>query len=322
MDWFSWGRGNKSSRGPEDGGPIVPGSTLPSVASGETIGRRYVVDLVSRYLHTLSTLRHTAAAALLKDKRVQNPQSSAFLLKKDSHTTHMPLPESFPGHPLVGTSDAAWDAGHCRGHLLLALFPRVPCSQEPRALPCLLLLRSPFPSPLTFPGIGLCVAVHGCGVQMLRGLYSQFLMNLRSFDKATHEMLDTVGEDRNNACAESEDPTFFAAVLKDCHHLAECRLEMVSVYVRALLALQFLWSGQQNADEIVGWHVPICQLRKVGQLGGAAGAVPEHNRDSCKADRARAEPKVLRPPAHANHEGLCLVLMPLSPIFSWGNAAG
>jgi len=173
MDWFSWGRGNKSSRGPEDGGPIVPGSTLPSVASGETIGRRYVVDLVSRYLHTLSTLRHTAAAALLKDKR--------------NHSLGIPWSALLTPLGTLATAEATY-------YSLSFL--------ESRALKN----------------------------HMLRGLYSQFLMNLRSFDKATHEMLDTVGEDRNNACAESEDPTFFAAVLKDCHHLAECRLEMVSVY--------------------------------------------------------------------------------------------
>lgn len=49
-------------------------STVP------TIGRRYVVDLCSRYLEALSSLQHATAAALLKDKRVACPASQISII--------------------------------------------------------------------------------------------------------------------------------------------------------------------------------------------------------------------------------------------------
>jgi hypothetical protein len=78
MDWL-WGRGGKGARPDEvgqNGGGGAAGAGLGTGPSGsgqggEAFGRRYVVDLVSRYLAAFASLRHTNAASLLKDKRVR-----------------------------------------------------------------------------------------------------------------------------------------------------------------------------------------------------------------------------------------------------------
>jgi hypothetical protein len=74
MDWL-WGRGGKGARADDAG---QPGGAAPGLGlgpgggqGGEGFGRRYVVDLVSRYLEAFASLRHTNAASLLKDKRVR-----------------------------------------------------------------------------------------------------------------------------------------------------------------------------------------------------------------------------------------------------------
>lgn len=85
MDWL-WGRGNKGAGrtgGADDGGGLSsaggaalssgPGQSAGVGGGGEgssaMMGRRYVVDLCSRYLDAVSSLHHAQATALLKDKR-------------------------------------------------------------------------------------------------------------------------------------------------------------------------------------------------------------------------------------------------------------